>query len=142
MLAKATRYHGDWLAIRSSYGMNGIFMHNKDLRVFMQYLLTHQSRRPPDHLVVEWYAGETKESAAYRKARANVGFKYNLFNHIGTTSTLRSQKQTTFPVCYDLLIEPTVFKVEAFNPRQCPHDDIWPCNVKSPDKFRVEFAVH
>jgi hypothetical protein len=140
MLNKATRYHPDWLAVRASYGMNGIFMHDKDLAVFADYLLKHQARRPPDHLVVEWYAGETPESAAHKQRRANIGFRYNLFNHIGLVSTLRSQKQTTFPKCYELLAEPTVFKVEAFSPKECPKDDIWPCNVKHPDKHRIDWA--
>jgi len=30
--------------------------------------------------------GETKESAAYKSGRVNIGFKYNLFNHIGKLS--------------------------------------------------------
>lgn len=140
MLSKADRYHPNWLAIRASYGMNGIFMHDKDLAVFADYLLKHQSRRPPDHLVVEWYAGESVEAGKYKGSRANIGFKYNLFNHIGVVSTLRSQKSTSYPKCYDMLTEPTVFKVEAFSPQQCPKDDIWPCNVKSPDKFRIHWA--
>ena len=140
LLSKATRYHPNWLAIRASYGMNGIFMHQKDLNVFADYLLKHQLRRPPDHLVVEWYAGENPESAKYKGQRANIGFKYNLFNHIGVVSTLRPQKSSTFPVCYDVLTEPTVFQVEAYNPRQCPKDDIWPCNVPHPDKFKIDWS--
>ena len=51
-----------------------------------------QVRRPPDHLVVEWFAGETPEAAGHKKGRANIGFKFNLFDHIGVVSTLRSQK--------------------------------------------------
>lgn len=140
MLSKADRYHPNWLAIRASYGMNGIFMHDKDLETFADYLLKHQSRRPPDHLVVEWYAGESAEAGKYKGNRANIGFKYNLFNHIGVVSTLRSQKSTSYPKCYEPLLEPTVFKVEAFDPHQCPKDDIWPCNVKNPDKFRIQWA--
>ncbi len=51
-----------------------------------------QVRRPPDHLVVEWFAGETEEAARHKNGRANIGFKFNLFDHIGLVSTLRSQK--------------------------------------------------
>lgn len=140
LLNKASRYHPNWLAIRASYGMNGIFMHDKDLETFADYLIKHQARRPPDHLVVEWYAGETPEAGAYKSHRANIGFKFNLFNHIGVVSTLRSQKSTSYPRCYEMLVEPTVFQVEAYSPRDCPRDDVWPCNVKNPDKFKIDWS--
>jgi hypothetical protein len=140
MLDKASRYHPDWLAIRASYGMNGIFMHMKDIPTFAQYLIKHQVRRPPDHLVVEWFAGETPESSEYKQKRANIGFKYNLFNHIGVVSTLRTQKTTGFPKCFEPLVEPTVFQVEAYSARDCPRDDLWPCNVRNPDKVKIDWA--
>lgn len=128
LLSKATRYHPDWLAIRASYGMNGIIMHNKDLEEFSDYMIQGQKRRPPDHLVVEWYAGETPRSKAYKQKRANIGFRYNIFNHLGTVSTLRSTNSPKYLTCYEELLEPTVFQVEAFSVHQCPADDIWPCN--------------
>ena len=31
------------------------------------------------------------------------------------------------PMCYELLTRPILFEVEAFNPRSCPKDDLWPC---------------
>jgi hypothetical protein len=142
LLDKSSRYHHDWLAIRASYGMNGIFLHSKDIRPFGDYLLKGQARRPPDHLVVEWYAGESVESRKYKGDRVNIGFRYNLFHHIGAVSTLRTEKSATYPGCYDHLLEPTVFQVEAFNPRECPHDDIWPCHMHhriKADKTRIRW---
>lgn len=140
LISKANEYHQNWIAIRASYGMNGIFMRNKDLEEFSNYLLKHQTRRPPDHLVVEWYAGETKEALAYRQKRVNIGFKYNLFNHLGIISTLRNEKSGSFPGCYDMLVEPTVFKVEAYNPIDCPLDDIWPCKGKGYNKKLIDWS--
>jgi hypothetical protein len=128
MLSKASMYHPDWLAIRASYGMNGIVMHNKDLEEFSDYMIQNQKRRPPDHLVVEWYAGETPRSKAYKQNRANIGFRYNIFNHLGVVSTLRSTNSPGYLTCYQELLEPTVFQVEAFSKMQCPGDDIWPCD--------------
>lgn len=127
MLSKASRYSPDWLALRASYGMNGIFIHDKDIAHFYHYLLDNQKRRPPDHLAVEWFAGETKVSRRYKNGRMNMAYRFNIFDHIGVSSTLRSVKQTSFPGCYDSLGEPTLFEVEAFDPRKCPRDDIWPC---------------
>jgi hypothetical protein len=126
---KADVYHPNWLALRASYGMNGIILHYEDLAVFGDYLLANQKRRPPDHLAVEWFVGETAASKQYKGNRKNVAFKYNIFEHIGVFSTLRSAKQHGFPTCYDKLTEPVLFLVEAWSPRDCPHDDIWPCAV-------------
>ena len=140
MLQKVSRYHPNWLAIRASYGMNGIFLNMRDVPVFASYLVRNQLRRPPDHLVVEWFAGETPEAKHHKGARANVGFRHNIFDHIGKLSSLRKEAQTSFPRCYELLAEPTVFKVEAFDPLQCPRDDVWPCrNIMGgvPDKVRL-----
>ena len=128
LLRKSTKYHPGWLAIRASYGMNGIFMPDDDILVFADYLEKQQTRRPPDHLVVEWFAGETVDSKAHRGQRANIGYRYNIFDHIGTVSTLRNFTSDWYLRCYDELVEPTVFEVEAFNKDQCPYDDIWPCN--------------
>jgi hypothetical protein len=141
MLSKATRYHNKWIALRTSYGMNGIFLHDEDMAHFHQYLLKHQVRRPPDHLAVEWFAGETKESGGYRGKRVNVAYRFNIYDHIGVYSTLRSMKQTSFPKCYEALGEPTLFQVEAFSPTQCPKDDIWPCRVSNAEAMYVRFKA-
>ena len=113
--------------MRLSFGLNGILMQTHDVSTFAAYMLAHQKRRPPDHLVVEWFAGETAESAAYKKQRHHFGFAHNLLEHLGTKSSLRASKQGLFPVCYEPLREPVVFKVEAYSEADCPKDDVWPC---------------
>ena len=72
--------------------MNGIIMRNSngDLQAFANYLEQHQRRRPPDHLVVEWFAGEKPQSKRYRNDRQHMAFRYNLFDHLGKTSSLRT----------------------------------------------------
>jgi len=118
----------NWFAIRASFGMNGIFVRDADLLHLADYLWQHQARRPPDHLVVEWYAGETNESARYRGRRQHYGFRYNIFHHVGSTSTLRYQRRAPeTPTCYQPLIPPVVFQVEAHNPHWCRGDDLTPC---------------
>ena len=90
ILDKVAAVDPQWFAIRTSFGMNGIFMQGKDVRSFRTYLLKHQARRPPDHLVVEWFAGETEESRKARGTRRHFAFRYNIFDHLGAKSTLRS----------------------------------------------------
>lgn len=87
LLNRATKAYPRWLAIRASFGMNGIFLHDADVLPFAGYLEAHQARRPPDHLVVEWYAGETDESKRHKAGRAHLGFKWNIFDHLGHKST-------------------------------------------------------
>ena len=130
LLTRVTARAPNWFAVRASFGLNGIFMQGRDIGAFASYLEKHRARRPPDHLVVEWFAGESAESKQYKAGRPHFGFRYNIFDHRGTTSTLRSAQQVGFPSCYEELVEPIVFEVESFKPKVCPHDDFWPCTVQ------------
>ena len=42
LLDRATSYAASWLAVRASFGLNGIFMKGKDLDTFADYLVKHQ----------------------------------------------------------------------------------------------------
>ncbi|GMH64123.1 hypothetical protein TrST_g1155 [Triparma strigata] len=137
MLGKAEKYKPNFMSIRASYGMNGIIIRDEDVKGFSEYLIQHQERRPPDHLVVEWFAGETLQSKSVKNSRSHFSFRYNILHHLGIVSTLRSEKSKSFPKCFEELGEPTLFKVEAFDYIKCRNDDISPCdvdeNVKTPN---------
>ena len=142
-IEKANRYNPHWAGIRCSFGLNGIVLQNtdphQDVLYFKSYLLRHYARRPPDHLVVEWYAGEISESKKYISDRKVMAFRHNIANHIGSKSTLRSSKHWSFPGCFEELIAPQVFEVEAWDPSKCPKDDIWPCDYESSSPSTIKW---
>ena len=134
----------EWLSIRLSYGFVGVVMRTSDALVFANYLKKHFERRPPDHLLVEWFAGETEESRAHKQGRKHFAFRFNALEHLGYHSSLRHQKSPSYPTCYETLPEGVIFKVctglecwschvtlccqvEAFKAQECPHDVLWPC---------------
>ena len=128
IVERASQFYPDWLAIRASFGMNGIFLKDEDLIPFADYLVEHQARRPPDHLVVEWFAGELDQSEAYKNNRPHLCFRWNIFQHLGTKSTLGSRTKR-MPGCFEMLTTPVVFPVEAFLKTKCPRQDFTPCEA-------------
>jgi hypothetical protein len=143
LLAKAQAMHPDWNEIRVSFGLNGGIIRVSDVPVLAAYFREHLARRPPDHLFVEWFAGETPQSAAQKRGRPHLAFRYNLLEHFGFKSSLRSQLSPVYAFCYDLLNDGVVFAVEAFKANECPMDDVWPCKApgQSPAvAHRIPFA--
>jgi hypothetical protein len=90
---------GGFSGIRVSYGLCGIIVNGGDVDELANYLEQHQERRPPDHLLPEWTAVETKQARDYLVDRRNAGYRFNIFDHIGATSTLRSSKQVRVHAC-------------------------------------------
>ena len=132
-ITRALDYQGTFTALRCGFGLNGIVMQNdrdglNDVGEFADYLAKHYARRPPDHLVVEFFAKETPDSKKYFQNREVMAFRHNLFEHLGgERSTLRTEPAWALPGCFTDLIAPQVFEVEAWDPRACPDDDVWPC---------------
>ncbi|KAL0481768.1 proline tRS [Acrasis kona] len=140
IIQKSNRRFGmnGWNSVRTSFGLNGILFKNSDdmLNIFANYLEKHADRRPPDHLYTEFAAKETEEAKQLLGDKTVVGYRYNIFHHLGAVSTLRESKHWDFPVCWDELLVPTVFEVEAFNKEKCPKDDLWPkCNDEVNEQY-------
>jgi len=125
-----------WLLLRVCYGLNGAVLHTRDVPALAAYLAARLAARPPDHLLVEWFAGEQPAAAAYVGSRAHFTFRYNLLDHFGRQSSLRAAPQGTFGACYDPLDEGNLFPVEAWNKVECEHDDMQPCRAQG-DAARV-----
>lgn len=126
LLAKATIVAPDWNAIRVSFGLNGAIIRMADVPVLAAYYTEHVARRPPDHLTVEWFAGERPQSAIAKRGRPHVAFRYNLLEHFGYASSLRGKATPHYAVCYQELNEDVVFEVESFR-QSCKATDMWPC---------------
>ncbi len=127
--AVQTQHGAPWLLLRVCYGLNGAVLHTRDVPALAAYLASRLQARPPDHLLVEWFAGETQASAAYAGRRGHFTYRYNLLDHFGRQSSLRAAPQGTFGACYDPLDTGNLFEVEAWKPQECGHDDMQPCRA-------------
>ena len=69
-------YNDNWIEIRVSFGMMGSIFHSNDALVLAEYLIEHFQRRPPDHLMIEWYCAETEQSKSYVGSRVHLTFRW------------------------------------------------------------------
>lgn len=121
---RATREQPSWVAIRVSYGFNGILFKVKDLPSFSDYLQAHMLHKPPDHVFYDW----TQANAP----RPLVVFKHNLFYHIGSVSAVKNPNSRFIPSCYEVMYD-WLQDHERFDRLQCgSNDDISPCNTNQP----------
>ena len=61
-IEKASRYDPHWLALRVSYGFNGVLVRQADVPSLAAHLRAHYARREPDHLLFEWFSGERADT--------------------------------------------------------------------------------
>jgi hypothetical protein len=134
---EATRLDPRWKALRCSYGFNGVVVRGEELRELAAHLAAHSARRPPDHLVYEWFSNEwaSKQPPAdgdeAASARSYRVYRHNLWYHIGQVSTLSQPANRFTPRCYELLYD-WLLPAETFKRDQCPHADVWPCTQQAP----------
>lgn len=140
---KAASIDQDWISIRLGFGMNGFMIKNGvDLDRFATYLHKHQARRPPDHLSVEWSAGETPEALSQKGQRTHLTYRFNVFHHMGTVSTLGHVDEAATDRCFDQLDPGVLFEVEAYLEDRCAHDDITPCHAPDHGLIPPLFLSH
>ena len=86
----------------------GVVLCQADLPALQRHLLTHFERRPPDHLLFEWFSGERADTRALAAGRSYRIFRHNLFFHIGTKSTINQPSHRFIPGCYALPARPNM----------------------------------
>mmetsp|Transcript_30869 Transcript_30869/g.50238 ORF Transcript_30869/g.50238 Transcript_30869/m.50238 type:complete len:424 (-) Transcript_30869:107-1378(-) len=142
MISKAYRIDPEWLAMKVSYGFNGILLRDRDVRPFAAYLEKRYRDRPPDHIQTEWWQGEKPESRAYKGKRSYFVFRYNLLEHIGVKSSLRSKEMVGFGVCGQEMNTELMFPVDAFDSGKCGNNDMSPCGRDDKPENRWVFMAN
>jgi hypothetical protein len=121
-----------WIAMRISYGMNGILIRNQDIPKIIIFLILNMWHKPSDHNIVEWFLGETGDGRPTgtnpRQRRPYFVYRYNLMSHIGSVSSFGHSKRDT-PICFDTMDGRVgLRKFEAFNAsRGCSRSELSPC---------------
>jgi hypothetical protein len=133
---KATHRAPSWLALRVSYGMNGILMKAPDVAPLTAYLRAHIARLPPDLLWREWAASGGVFSARGTRVRGAprrplLVYRQNLLSHTGTVSSFAVRPaRRAWPGCYASMASVwSLAKKELFDALRCAHEDISPCGV-------------
>lgn len=132
MIDKATSYFPNWIGLRVSYGLNGVVLKSSDLpaliafyeKVLQEHVQHRKRLEPPDHLIYSFLY--TLQQERGHDARPLVAYRYNLFSHIGVSSTFTGRKPRYNPECYQVLYD-WLQPYERFRNEDCPDEDISPC---------------
>lgn len=111
------------LAIRVSYGLNGVLIPREPLPDFANFIVQAAPKLPPDHALARW-------------AHANgklVTFRHNVFVHIGARSSIGNSNGRWNTACYELLYDWLQLDTEAFMIDKCAHDVVSPCRPTVPN---------
>lgn len=137
VLEKVNRwYQNRWIAIRVSYGLNGIIMHRDDLEKLSDYLKQHKRDAPVDHLFYRFCRLQE-----FKHNRTLVAYRNNLFYHIGEVSTLGVGKGRYIPACHQILWD-WLQDMERFRNEDCPQEDLSPCIGKGENQFLIDFDMN
>lgn len=124
-----------WLALRVSYGMNGILLRDEHLPQLATYLRKHTARLPADLLWMEWIQGRKRELWDVTKGRPLAVYRSNLLDHIGAQSSFAVRtNRLPWPGCFESMATVwSLHKSERFQLSKCPNSDISPCPALEED---------
>jgi len=138
LISKATALFPQWIALRNSYGLNGVIIKSGDLSDMVSYYqgvletarnnIASKDCKPPDHIVYDWFMKH--QQATTKPVRKLIVFRYNVFFHIGAVSTFAGRQARYTPQCYQYMYD-WLLPNEIFNNEQCPKSDIWPCTPEA-----------
>ena len=74
---------GDWAAIRTSAGANGIFFPTRLAPMLSEYIAAQRRLRIIDNLLLEFYNSESPKSAAYNAEKLHFVSRHNCLNTWG-----------------------------------------------------------
>lgn len=131
-IKKSTKWNPNWIALRVSYGMNGIIFKYDDLNSFISYLENnYKNGKPPDHLFYEFCMNSGRKIMTYRS---------NLYYHIGKISNFPARPARYSPECYQVSYD-WLQEHERFRNEDCPNEDISPCNFNQKSEILVDFDL-
>lgn len=132
VLRKSTKWNPNWIALRVSYGMNGIIIKKNDIDTFIAMFSTKLNvGKPPDHLFYDFCRSSGRDLMTYRN---------NLFFHIGKTSTFPNRQERYSPLCWQTSFD-WLQDFERFRNEDCPHEDISPCKYGQTLEPLIDFDM-
>jgi len=156
-LRKATATAAEWLALRVSYGLNGVIVKGADAAALAAHIEKEARRLPPDHAFASWIAGSDDTTQLDPSRRPYFAFRHNLFFHVGGTSALAHEWQGKWiPRCYDQLYDwlqaslaparPLAFLLDRHpppsDPPPPPQHTHSPAYAQPAEVFRLEQCGH
>lgn len=140
-LEEASRMNGQFSAIRVSTGLNGIIFPCSDISSILGYMIDNtKTKLPVDWLLENWWAMNNLEDSYFGfYANANLThahnrqffvYKYQLFHHLGTKSTMGHTWIAPHSACNERLIYTEIGK--NYDLLHCAHSLFSPCSQQVP----------
>jgi len=122
-----------WLALRVSYGMNGLLLRRPDQKAFAAFLAQRGATLPVGDIWREFAMHESDEAAALAKKRELYIYRFNLLVRLGRApSNAVDSASMQEPSCYELMTH--VWGLERPFSNEClATSDFTPCTSPSND---------